>query len=192
MPQKPAGVDDGILNGLYKLRASENKRVRIKAHLLGSGSILNEALKAQELLENDFGIAADVWSVTSYKNLYWDAIESERRNFLQPEKKAQASFVERAFRSERGVFIAASDYLKALPATIAKWLPGPSILLGTDGFGRSETRAALREFFEVDARHIAYAAIVALAGENRVKAAVVKKARKQLEIDPGKDNPLTS
>jgi pyruvate dehydrogenase E1 component len=192
MPALPEGVEEGILKGIYKLRSSQNKRAKIKAHLMGSGSILNEALKAQELLENEFDIAADVWSVTSYKNLYRDAIDTERRNFLEPAGKRQSSFLERTLQNERGVFIAASDYLKALPATIAKWLPGPSVLLGTDGFGRSDTRAALRDFFEVDARHIAFAAIGALAGENRVKAAVLKKAQKQLDIDPGKANPLTA
>jgi pyruvate dehydrogenase E1 component len=192
MPAMPEGIEEGILKGLYKLRASENSRAKIKAHLLGSGSILNEALKAQELLENDYGVAADVWSVTSYKNLYRDAIGTERRNFLEPTKKRQASFLERSLQNERGVFIAASDYLKALPAMIARWLPGPSVLLGTDGFGRSDTRAALRDFFEVDARHIAFAAIGALARENRVKTAVLKKAQQRLDIDPGKANPLTA
>ena len=192
MPKMPDGVEDGILKGLYRLRGSENKRARIKAHLLGSGSILNEALKAQELLENEFGIAADVWSATSYKNLYWDAVNTERRNFLNPGKKPRSAYIQQTLEGEKGVFVAASDYLKALPAAIAKWLPGPTVLLGTDGFGRSETREALRDFFEVDARHIAFAAIGALAAEKRVKAAVVKKAQQKLDIDPRKANPLIS
>jgi pyruvate dehydrogenase E1 component len=190
MPSMPQGAEEGILKGLYKLRASENKRAKIKAHLLGSGSILNETLKAQKMLENEFGVAADVWSVTSYKNLYWDAISAERRNFLNPHKRKQASFLEQSLKRESGVFIAASDYLKALPASIARWLPGPAVLLGTDGYGRSETRTALRDFFEVDARHIAFAALSALAGQKRLKASVVNAARKKLEIDPSKRNPL--
>jgi pyruvate dehydrogenase E1 component len=128
--------------------------------------------------------------VTSYKNLYWDAISAERRNFLNPHKRKQASFLEQSLKRESGVFIAASDYLKALPASIARWLPGPAVLLGTDGYGRSETRTALRDFFEVDARHIAFAALSALAGQKRLKASVVNAARKKLEIDPSKRNPL--
>jgi len=192
MPQKPEGVEEGILRGIYRLRASENKRAQIKAHLLGSGSILKEALKAQEMLENDYGVAAEVWSVTSYKSLYWDAVGTERRNFLNPGKKPQASFLERTLRNERGVFIAATDYVKALPASVSKWLPGPATLLGTDGYGRSDTRPALRDFFENDARHIAFAALGALARENRVKTAEVKKAQKRFGIDPRKADPLTS
>jgi len=192
MPPKPSGADEGILKGIYRLRGSENKRAKVKAHLLGSGSIVNEALRAQELLENRYGVAAEVWSVTSYKSLYWDAINTERQNFLDPGKQPRASFVQRALKGEKGVFIAVSDYLKALPALIAKWLPGPAVLLGTDGYGRSETRPALRDFFEMDARHIAFAALGALAREKRVDMAVVKKAQKQLEIDPRKANPLTS
>jgi pyruvate dehydrogenase E1 component len=156
---------------------------------LGSGTILNEALKAQELLETHFGVAADVWSVTSYKNLYWDAIETERWNFLHPEETPKRSFLERQLAGEKGVFVAASDYLKALPGSIAKWVPGPMVLLGTDGYGRSDNRSALRDFFEVDARHIAFASLSALARAKRVKPAVVEKARRQLEIDPGKASP---
>jgi pyruvate dehydrogenase E1 component len=192
MPSMPEGAEEGILKGLYKLRASENKRAKIKAHLWGSGSILNESLKAQALLEDEFGVAADVWSVTSYKNLYWDTSHTERRNMLNPQKKPQASFLAQSLKDEAGVFIAASDYLKALPATIARWLPGPAVLLGTDGYGRSDTRAALRDFFEVDARHIAFAALSALARDKRIKMTVVNAARKKLEIDPDKENPLTA
>ncbi len=186
----PDGAEEGILKGLYKFRASSKKRAAFKAHLFGSGAILNEALKAQEMLESDYGVAADVWSVTSYKNLYWDAIDTERRNVLHPEKKPERCFLEQQTRNEKGVFIAASDYLKALPAAIAKYLPGPVTVLGTDGYGRSDTRPALRDFFEVDARHIAFAALSALAREGKIDAAAVRKARKQLEIDPDRANPL--
>ena len=190
MPAMPENVEEGILKGIYRFRASDNKRAKIKAHLFGSGTILNEALKAQALLENDYGVAADVWSVTSYKNLYWDAIDTERWNFLHPDREPKLSYLQQQLVNEKGVFITASDYLKALPGSIAKWLPGTTILLGTDGYGRSDTRDCLRDFFEVDARHIAYAALGALARENRVKMSLVKKARKQLDIDTGKTNPL--
>jgi len=192
MPAMPEDVEAGILKGMYKFRASSNRRAKVKAHIFGSGTILNEALKAQALLENDYGVAADVWSVTSYKNLYWDAIDTERWNFLHPDREPKLSYLQQQLADEKGVFIAASDYLKALPATIAKWLPGPSVLLGTDGYGRSDTRACLRDFFEVDARHIAYAAIGAMAQAKRVKMSLVKQARKKLDIDTEKTPPLMS
>jgi pyruvate dehydrogenase E1 component len=192
MPAMPEGIEDAILKGLYRFRASDNKRAKIKAHLLGSGSILNEALKAQDILESRYGVAADVWSVTSYKTLYWDAVDSLRWNILNADKEPKRCHLEQQLTGETGVFVAASDYLKALPASIAKWVPGPLVLLGTDGYGRSDTRDALRDFFEVDARHIAYAALSAMAREKRVSLAVVKKARKQLDIDPDKSNPVFS
>jgi len=190
MPAMPPDAEEGILKGIYKFRASGNNRAKIKAHLFGSGTILNEAVKAQELLESDYGVAADVWSVTSYKNLYWNATDTEHWNYLHPEAEPKLSYLEQQLAGEEGVFVAASDYLKALPASIAKWLPGPAVLLGTDGYGRSDTRESLRDFFEVDARHIAFAALGALAREKRVKPSIVKKARKQLEINPEKGNPL--
>ena len=190
MPAMPEGVEDGILKGLYKFRGSSQKRAAFKAHLMGSGAILTEALKAQALLEEDFGLAADVWSVTSYKNLYWDAVKTERRNRLNPEKKPSENYLQTQLGKEKGIFVAASDYLKALPASIAKWMPGPLTLLGTDGYGRSETRTALRDFFEVDARHIAFAALSAAFKEGKITKAAVQRARKQLEIDPQQADPL--
>ncbi|MBW2178580.1 MAG: pyruvate dehydrogenase (acetyl-transferring), homodimeric type, partial [Deltaproteobacteria bacterium] len=152
MPPMPKNVKNGILKGMYKFRASENRRDKLRAHLLGSGAILNEALKAQEILENDFAVSADVWSVTSYKKLHINAIETERRNILNPDRDAELPYVSHLLRNEKGVFVAASDYLKMLPASIAQWIPGRFATLGTDGYGRSDTRAALRSFFEVDAR----------------------------------------
>jgi len=192
MPPIPKGVEESILKGLYKFRASENKRVQIKAHLLGSGAILNEALEAQRILEADYDVATDVWSVTSYKKLYWDATDTERWNLRHSGEAPRASHLETQLDGERGVFVAASDYLKALPATIAKWVPGPFYILGTDGYGRSESRDALRDFFEVDARHIAYTALCGMAREKRIKPEVVEKARQDLAIDPRKPNPLFS
>jgi pyruvate dehydrogenase E1 component len=191
MPAMPEGVEEGILKGIYRLRASDNRRAKIKAHLLSSGAILNEALAAQRLLEDDFGVASDVWSVTSFKNLYWDAMAAERRRLLRPQAEdPHPSFIQRQLGAEKGVFVAATDYLKALPAIVAKWIPGRTVVLGTDGYGRSDTRAALRDFFEVDARHIAYTALAAMAAEGRVKPSVVKKAAAKLDIDPKKPDPL--
>ncbi len=191
MPPMPQGAQDGILRGMYRYRAAANKS-KLRAQLFGSGAILREALKAQELLAEKFDVAADVWSVTSYKELYRDAIEAERWNRLHPTEKARVPYVSETLKSAPGVLVAASDYLKTLPAMISQWVPRRLACLGTDGFGRSESRAALRDFFEVDARHIAYAALVELFREKQITAAVLKKAAKELNINPEKLNPHTA
>jgi pyruvate dehydrogenase E1 component len=194
MPAAPAGhpfsTEDGILRGMYKFSASAAKGP--KAHLLGSGTILNEAVKAQALLADRFGVSADVWSVTSYKELYRDAADAERWNALHPGEPRQEPFVAKALAGESGVFVAASDYLKVLPLGVAKWFPGPLHALGTDGFGRSDNRAALRDFFEVDARFIALAALHQLALRGEVDAGTVKRAMEELGIPPEKPNPVFS
>jgi pyruvate dehydrogenase E1 component len=174
---------------MYKYLASRNKSAKAKAHLFGSGSILNEAIKAQTLLEEKYGVAADVWSVTSYKQLYRDAIDTERENMLNFGKPPRKPYVSQALENEQGVFVAASDYVKALPCSIARWIPGNLVALGTDGYGRSESREALRDFFEVDARHIAIAALYGLLQEKKIQPTVIKKAAKDLRIDPNKLNP---
>ena len=189
-PALPAqSVREGILNGMYKYRKSK-KKSEAKAHLMGSGAILNEAIKAADLLESDYGIAADVWSVTSYKELHLDASETERWNMLNSEKKPKSPYISRITKDETGVFVAASDYLQIMGDSISKWLPGSLHSLGTFGFGRSETRESLRDFFEVDARHIAYAALYSLVKEGKIKDTVLKKAKKDLGIDPNKPNPF--
>ncbi len=188
MPKRP-GVREGILKGMYRYRVSPLKEGAPKAHLLGSGAILNEALAAAELLESKYGVAADVWSVTSYKELYRDAVECERWNLLNPSRKEKQPYLAQLLAKEQGVFVAASDYMKVLPATVAKWFPGPVHILGTDGFGRSDGRKELRDFFEVDARYIALAALHELVGKGVLEAAAVKSALKDLGIDHGKKNP---
>jgi len=188
MPKRP-GVREGILKGMYRYRVSPLKEGAPKAHLLGSGAILNEALAAAELLESKYGVAADVWSVTSYKELYRDAVECERWNLLNPSRKEKQPYLAQLLAKEQGVFVAASDYMKVLPATVAKWFPGPVHILGTDGFGRSDGRKELRDFFEVDARYIALAALHELVGKGVLETAAVKSALKDLGIDHGKKNP---
>jgi pyruvate dehydrogenase E1 component len=135
-------------------------------------------------------VAADVWSVTSYKQLYREAHEAEHWNLLHPGKKRKIPYVEKCLGQEPGVFVAASDYVKALPDTIARWLPRPLTSLGTDGFGRSDTRQALRSFFEVDSRFITLAVLAALAREGEMDSKVVRQAMKTMEIDPDKANPM--
>lgn len=180
------------MKGMYRFRASENKKSKLRAQLFGSGAILREALSAQELLEQKFGVAADVWSVTSYKSLYREGLEADRWNRLHPREKPRRAYVTESLADVPGVLVAASDYLKALPNLVSKWMPRPLVALGTDGFGRSDGRAALRDFFEVDARFIALATLAELCREGQVQASVVQKAMKELEIDPEKRDPMIS
>ncbi len=191
MPPMPKSSREGILRGMYRYQMSENKKSKLRAQLFGSGAILREALQAQEMLEK-FGVAADVWSVTSYKELYRDGLETERWNLLHPTEKPRVPYVTQCLADAPGVFVAASDYLKSLPAMVTRWFPRPPALLGTDGFGRSENRAGLRDFFEVDARHIAYATLVELLREKKLDASVVKKAMQEWKINPEKPNPASS
>jgi pyruvate dehydrogenase E1 component len=192
MPPMPKGVEAGILKGMYRFREATNKKSKLRAQLFGSGAILNEVLRAQEVLEKNYGVAADVWSVTSYKSLYMDAIEAERWNRLHPDDTPRVPYVQECVRDEQGVFVAATDYLKTLPAMVARWMPRRLATLGTDGFGRSEGREALREFFEVDSRFIVLAALHELARDGLVGEATVQNAIKDLGINPDKPNPVAT
>lgn len=189
MPSMPSGVRENVLKGMYRFSKSKLKDQKLKAHLMGSGSILNETLKAQKILEKEYKVSTDVWSVTSYKELYFDCIETERKNMVNPDK-TQESYLTKLLSKETGVFVSASDYVKALPASIAKWIPGSFYILGTDGFGRSDGREQLRNFFEVDHRYIIIATLYSLFKEKKIKVTVVNKAIKDLGLDPKKPNPL--
>jgi pyruvate dehydrogenase E1 component len=196
MPPMPEGAREGILKGLYLLRAAEEngekKPGQPRAQLLGSGAILNEAVKAQQILAEQYKVAADVWSVTSYQELYRDGHAAERWNRLHPGDKPRVPYVTQCLGNTEGAFVAASDYVKALPDAIDRWLPRPLTSLGTDGFGRSENRASLRDFFEVDAKFIAVSALAALARDGTLDVAIVKKAIKDLGVNPDKPNPAIS
>jgi pyruvate dehydrogenase E1 component len=190
----PEGSTEGVLKGLYKLRparaAVKPASAQAKVHLFGSGPIVMHTLKAQELLAQQFGVAADVWSATSYKELRREALDAERWNMLHPTEKPRQSYVETVLAKEEGVFLAASDFMRSVPEMIDRWVPGGLFPLGTDGFGRSETRAALRRHFEVDAECIAVAALHQLARRGVVKPGAVQDAMKKLGVDPEKINPL--
>jgi pyruvate dehydrogenase E1 component len=192
MPSMPKGAEQGILKGMYKIRAATNKKSKLRAQLFGSGAILNEVLRAQEILEKNYNLSVDVWSVTSYKCLYTDAIECERWNRLHPNETPRVPYVAQCLEGEQGVLVAATDYLKVLPAMVSRWMPRRLATLGTDGFGRSEGRESLREFFEVDARFIALTALHELAQDGLVGEATVQNAIKELGINPDKPNPVTS
>ncbi len=193
MPPMPEGADvkAGILKGLYRYSTAKNTAAKLKAQLLGSGAILPEVIKAAALLEQ-FGVAADVWSVTSYGELYRDGNACDRWNMLHPSQKARVPYVAECLNKTEGVIVAASDYLKVLPNAIDRWVSRPIVSLGTDGFGRSEGRRALRDFFEVDARFVAVGALSALARDKQIDAKLVDKAIKDLGIDPEKKNPAVS
>ncbi|OGU27127.1 MAG: pyruvate dehydrogenase (acetyl-transferring), homodimeric type [Ignavibacteria bacterium GWA2_35_9] len=192
MPPMPEGTKEGIVKGMYKFKPSDKKSYKLHAQLMGSGTILNEVIKAQQILEENYKVAADVWSVTSYKELRRDALNAERWNLLHPGSKPKESYLQNILKNEKGVFVSASDYVKALPDSISKWFPRPLYSLGTDGFGRSEGRAELRDFFEVDAKHIVLAALYALANEGSIELSTVEKAIKDLKINPSKPNPMIS
>jgi pyruvate dehydrogenase E1 component len=192
MPAMPDGVRDGILKGLYRLRTTGKPDAKLRAQLFGSGAILPEVIKAQEILESKYGVGADVWSVTSYGELYRDGHACERWNVLHPSAPPRVPYVTQCLAKAPGVLVAASDYVKALPDSIDRWLPRPLTTLGTDGFGRSESRASLREFFEVDYRYVIAATLAALARDGQIDASVVAQALKSHEINPEKANPATS
>jgi pyruvate dehydrogenase E1 component len=188
-PEMPKDVKDGILKGMYRFKKSDLKNAKGKVHLLGSGTILNEVIKAAEKLEKDYNVAVDIWSVTSYKKLHLDAQETERWNLMNPDKEPKLPYISEITKGESGVFIAASDYIQLSSDAISKWLPGHLHSLGTYGYGRSEGRASLRDFFEVDEKHIVYASLHSLMKEGKLKPETVKKAQKELGMNPDKPNP---
>lgn len=194
MPPMPEGdgIKEGILKGMYKFRPSDKPNPGFRAQLFGSGAILNEVLRAQEILEERYDVAADVWSVTSYKELRRDGLEVERWNLLHPTEQPKVPYVSQCLAPTPGVLVAASDYVKALPDSISRWCPRPLLSLGTDGFGRSDSRQALRDFFEVDARYVTLATLAALAREGQIAFDDVDEAMHDLEIEPAKANPMIS
>jgi pyruvate dehydrogenase E1 component len=191
MPPMPEGVRDGILKGLYRFSAAgDGKKARVQ--LLGSGAILNEVVAAQKILGEKYGVAADVWSVTSYSQLAREAYACERWNMLHPLGQPKVPYVAQALAKAPGVVVAASDYLKLMPDSLARWIGRPVLSLGTDGFGRSEDRRSLRDFFEVDSRFVTIGALSSLARAGEIDRSVVVQAMKDMDINPDKPNPATS
>ncbi len=183
-------LKEGVLKGIYRLSSSKKKNTRLHAQLLGSGALVNKVIAAQKILEEKYHVATGVWSVTSYKELHYDALLTERENLLNPEQTLQIPFIARALKGSKGVFIAVSDYVRALPESLARWIPGPFYTLGTDGFGRSDGRHHLRDFFEVDERFIVLATLHMLHREGQLDVRVLKKAIEDLDIDVRKANPM--
>ncbi len=193
-PAMPKGVEEGILKGAYLLKESALKPAKgqLRTTLLGSGTILREVLAAAEILEKDYKIAADVFSVTSFSELRREALEIERRNLLEPGKAPVTPYVEQLFRNRDEPLIAATDNMRTVADQIRQWISSRYVTLGTDGFGRSDGRAALRDHFEVDRRYIALAALKALADEGKLDKATVAAAVGKLGLNPAKPNPLNS
>jgi pyruvate dehydrogenase E1 component len=187
-PAMPEGAQEGILRGMYLLREGKGDGSRVQ--LMGSGAILNEVVAAADLLQEDFGVAADVWSVTSFTELRREGIEAERWNMLHPGEEPRRPYVAECLSGREGPTVASSDYIRAFPDQIRQWIPGRYRVLGTDGFGRSDYRVALRRFFEVDRHYVAVAALSELAAQGAIDASRVGEAIERYEIDP--DAPVPS
>ena len=188
-PEMPSGVEDGILKGMYLLQVGGQGKIRVQ--LMGSGTILREVLGAADLLFEDFGVPSDVWSVTSFNELRREALATERWNQLHPEEEPRQSYLEEKFGEREGPYVAATDYMKIVPDQIQRWMPGQYVTLGTDGYGRSDDREALRRFFEVDKRYIAVTALKALADDGKIDQKTVSQAIEKYGIDPEKPDPVT-
>jgi pyruvate dehydrogenase E1 component len=192
-PAMPKGAEEGIIKGMYLFGEGKAKSAKApRVQLLGSGTILREVIAAAELLEKDFGVAADIWSVTSFNELRRDGLDCERWNMLHPEDSRRVSHVEQCLAPRSGPVVAATDYIKSYADQIRSYIPKRYKVLGTDGFGRSDTRKKLRSFFEVDRYYVAVAALKALADDGIISAKEVSGAIKLYQIDPGKLNPATT
>ena len=194
-PALPIGAETGILKGLYKFSTSAKKAdlagSNLKVQLLGSGVILREVIAAAEMLESEWDISADVWSATSFTELRREAQDCERWNRLNPASPQKISYVTQCFAGFAGPLIASTDYMKSFAEQIAVFLPNKFVALGTDGFGRSDSREALRDFFEVDRRYVVVAALKALCDEGKLPASEVAEAVKKYSLDGNKPNPVT-
>jgi pyruvate dehydrogenase E1 component len=192
-PGMPANAEQGILKGMYLFRegnpAGENSSLRVQ--LLGSGTILREVIAAAEILEREYGVAADIWSATSFTELRREALDVTRWNMMHPAEAPRLSYVGTCLKDRKGPVIAATDYMKIFADQIREFVPGRYKVLGTDGFGRSDTREQLRRFFEVDRYYITIAALKSLAEEGQITADKVAQAISKLGIDPDKPNPVT-
>jgi pyruvate dehydrogenase E1 component len=188
-PAMPKGVEEGIIKGMYLFKPAG--KGKLKVQLMGSGAILREVIAAAELLEQDFDVAADVWSVTSFNELKREGTDLQRAHMYAPESKPKQSYLEQCLQDHPGPVIAATDYVRNYAEQIRPLLSRSYTVLGTDGFGRSDTRERLRHFFEVDRYHIVVAALYALVKEQALPATQVTAALKKYNIDPKKPNPVT-
>jgi pyruvate dehydrogenase E1 component len=184
-------IQQGVVRGIYQFRTAQVGKGKLRVQLLGSGALLNDVIRAQKILGEEYGVAAEIWSVTSYKELYRDALDAARWSVRHPLEEPRIPYVAQTLSNCSGPFVAVSDYVKALPESISRWIPGALISLGTDGFGRSDSRRELRDFFEVDYRHVVMASLAGLAREGKIDRKTVESAMRKMEIDPEKVNPFS-
>lgn len=190
-PAMPKGVEKGIIKGMYCFKKSPERNSDRHVNLFGSGGILNEVIRTSEILETQYGITTDVWSVTSYKELYKDAQDTDRWNILNAGGKRKKNYIEQCFdNNDNGIYVAVCDYIKAVPNTVSKWFPKELVTLGTDGFGRSDNREMLRYHFEVNAEYIAYSSLAEFYEKGIIDKKLLNKAKRQFKIDVNKPNPL--
>jgi pyruvate dehydrogenase E1 component len=190
-PPMPEGAQDGILRGMYLLQEAPQRTGKARVQLLGSGTILREVMAAAELLQSDFEVDADVWSVTSFSELRRDGIAVERHNMLHPLDEARTPWVTEMLSQRGGPVVASTDYIRSLPDMVRQWVPARYRVLGTDGYGRSDSRRALRKFFEVDRHYVAVAALAELAADGAIDRQLVADAIAKYEIDPEAPMPTT-
>jgi pyruvate dehydrogenase E1 component len=188
-PEMPKGCEAGILKGMYSFSKSKTKGEKVQ--LMGSGVILREVIAAAEMLENDWGISADIWSAPSFTELRREGLDCERWNMLNPDKKQRVSYVAECLKDAQGPVIASTDYMKSFAEQIQRFVPNKFVALGTDGYGRSDSREALRDFFEVDRNYIVVTALKALSEEGKLPVAKVAEAVKKYKLNPNKPNPST-
>jgi len=188
-PELPKGAETGILKGMYSFSKSKAKGEKVQ--LMGSGVILREVIEAAELLEKDWGVSADVWSVPSFTELRREGLECDRWNMLNPEKMQKVSYVEQCLKDVKGPVVASTDYMKSFAEQIQRFVPSRFVALGTDGFGRSDSREALRDFFEVNRYYVVVAALKALSDDGKLPAAKVAEAVKKYKLNSNKPNPTT-
>jgi pyruvate dehydrogenase E1 component len=188
-PAMPENVEEDIIKGMYLLKKPNKAKAQIQ--LLGSGAILREVIAAADLLEEDFGISANIWSITSFNELRREGLSVKRLNLLNPDKKQKLSYVESAFKNDDIPVVAATDYMKIFADQIREFIPNKYIVLGTDGFGRSDTRSQLRKFFEVNRYYIVVASLKALAEEGKLSTDKINEAIKKYNIDQNKPEPTS-
>jgi pyruvate dehydrogenase E1 component len=191
-PAMPEGMEDGVIKGLYRLKEGAEAKSRPKVQLVGSGTILREVEAAAELLEEEFEVDSNVWSATSMNELRREGLDTERWNMLHPDEKPRKSYVQQCLEGQKGPVVAATDYMKAYADQIRPFVPARYVVLGTDGFGRSDTRAKLRRHFEIDRNYVALAALKALADDGDFPKKRLKDAIAKLGVDPDKPNPATA
>ena len=188
-PAMPEGVEEGIRKGAYLFKKASGKGKTVQ--LMGSGSILQEVMSAADLLKNDWAVEADIWSVPGINQLAREGSECERWNLTHPEQEKKVPYLTEILKEHEGPFVISTDYIRAYPEQIRRFIPGSLTVLGTDGYGRSDSREQLRRFFEIDRYYIAAAALKGLADQGKLEASVVAEALKKYKIEPDKPNPMT-